>query len=73
MRLIRLLSLLVSFATAALLSLCLVTPSFAQTDRAGLNGTVTDPAGKVIPGVHVVATISDTGLRRDPSDTFVAA
>src|ERR1700759_4423406 len=27
----------------------------AQVDRAGLNGTITDPSGKVVPGVHVIA------------------
>ena len=37
----------------------------AQVDRAGLNGTVSDPAGKLIPGVHVVASMPDTGLRRE--------
>lgn len=37
----------------------------AQVDRAGLNGTITDPSGKVIPDVHVVAEMPDTGLRRE--------
>jgi len=26
---------------------------FAQVDRSALNGTATDPAGRVIPGIHV--------------------
>ena len=29
--------------------------SAAQVDRAGLNGTVSDPAGRVFPQAHVVA------------------
>ena len=37
----------------------------AQVDRAGLNGTITDPSGRVVPGVHVVAEMPDTGLRRE--------
>ena len=37
----------------------------AQVDRAGLNGTITDPSGKVVPDVHVVAEMPDTGLRRE--------
>lgn len=36
----------------------------AQVDRTGLNGTITDPSGKVVPGVRVVAEMPDTGLRR---------
>lgn len=37
----------------------------AQIDRTGLNGTITDPSGKVIPGVHVIAEMPDNGLRRE--------
>ncbi|QNI32557.1 TonB-dependent receptor [Alloacidobacterium dinghuense] len=40
-------------------------PAVAQVDRAGLDGTITDPSGKVIPGVHVVAEMPDTGLKRE--------
>lgn len=39
-----------------LLSLCLVTQVFAQSDRASITGTVKDPSGAVIPGVEVKAT-----------------
>ncbi len=42
--------------------------SFAQGDRASLNGTVTDASGGVVPGVHVVVTMPDSGLVRE-SDT----
>src|ERR1700751_2982769 len=37
----------------------------AQVDRTGLTGTITDPSGKVVPGVRVVAEMPDTGLRRE--------
>jgi hypothetical protein len=36
----------------------------AQVDRSALNGTVTDPTGRVLPGVEVVAVEDSTGLRR---------
>jgi len=36
----------------------------AQVDRSALNGTVTDPNGRVLPGVEVVALQDSTGLRR---------
>ena len=53
-------------------SLCLasiilvfVSAGFAQLDRASLTGTVTDATGAVIPGVKVVASAAETGLRRE--------
>ena len=36
----------------------------AQVDRSALNGTVTDPSGRVLPGAEVVAVQDATGLRR---------
>jgi hypothetical protein len=36
----------------------------AQVDRSALNGTVTDPSGRVLPGVEVIAVQDSTGLRR---------
>ena len=52
-----------------LASLCiilgLVSFSLAQTDRSGLNGTVSDPSGRVLPGVQVVAVQNVTGLHRE--------
>ena len=44
---------------------CLLTPSVAQVDRAGLSGTVSDAAGAVIPGIHVVVTMPETGRVRE--------
>jgi carboxypeptidase family protein/TonB-dependent receptor-like protein len=37
----------------------------AQVDRAGLNGTVTDSAGKRIPGAQIVILQVETGLKRE--------
>ena len=37
----------------------------AQVDRAGLNGTIRDTSGKVIPGARVEAIQTATELRRD--------
>ena len=44
--------------------LCLVSSSPAQVDRAGLNGTVTDPSGRVLPQTRVTAVQIATKLER---------
>ena len=49
--------------------LCLVYSSLAQVDRAGLNGTVTDPAGRVLPQTHIIAVQDTTGLRREATSS----
>jgi hypothetical protein len=54
-----------SFIFGVVLLLSTLPRGFSQVDLSGLNGTVTDPAGKVIPGVHVAVSMSDTGLRRE--------
>jgi hypothetical protein len=46
----------------AVLSLVMV--SFAQVDRSGLNGTVTDTSGRVLPQAHITVVENQTGLRR---------
>src|SRR5580698_3678189 len=51
--------------SAAILLLSLVSASLAQIDRSGLSGTVVDPAGRVLPGAHVTAVQSTSGLRRE--------
>ena len=48
-----------------LIGTCVAGPLSAQVDRAGLKGTVTDPSGRVIPAVSVVAVQNDSGLRRE--------
>ena len=49
--------------------LCLVSSSPAQVDRAGLNGTVTDPSGRVLPQAHIIAVQDATGLRREATSS----
>ncbi len=44
---------------------CLISAAFPQKGRTGLNGTVTDSSGRVLPNVEVVAFQQDTGLRRE--------
>jgi hypothetical protein len=44
--------------------LCLACTSSAQLDSSGLIGRVTDPAGRLLPGVDVQAVQDATGLRR---------
>lgn len=39
-----------------LLAIVIVAPSFAQTFRGDINGTITDPSGAVVPGAKVLAT-----------------
>jgi hypothetical protein len=48
-----------------LLEACLVPPVRAQVDRTGLNGTVTDSSGRVVPGVRIAAVQDDTKLLRE--------
>jgi Carboxypeptidase regulatory-like domain len=48
---------------------CLVSSSPAQVDRAGLNGTVTDSSGRVLPRTHVTAVHNATGLRRETTSS----
>ncbi|MGA3168367.1 MAG: carboxypeptidase regulatory-like domain-containing protein, partial [Terriglobia bacterium] len=39
------------------------TAIFASLDRGQVQGTVTDPQGAVVPGVTVVVTNVDTGIK----------
>lgn len=52
------------FATLGII-VCFITNAWAQNARAGLNGTVTDSSGRVLPDVHVLAVMDATGLRRE--------
>src|SRR4029077_16451066 len=45
--------------------LLFVLPSRAQTDRATLEGTVTDPSGGTISGANVLVTAVDTGISQE--------
>ena len=46
--------------------LCFVSSAPAQMDRAGLEGTVTDSSGRVLPQAHITLVQDATGLRRRP-------
>jgi hypothetical protein len=49
---------------ASLAAVCLVVFSwaaFAQTDRGTITGTITDPAGAVVPNAPIEARNVDTG------------
>jgi hypothetical protein len=48
-----------------LLQACFVAAVRAQVDRTGLNGTVTDSSGRVVPGVRIAALQDDTKLLRE--------
>ena len=39
--------------------------SFAQVDRSGLTGTVTDVSGSLLPQAHITVVENATGLRRE--------
>jgi hypothetical protein len=43
----------------------LAASSFAQVDRGGLYGVVTDPSGRVLPGTRITAVQNATDLRRE--------
>ena len=45
--------------------LCSAVPSFAQVDRAVLEGSVTDPTGGIVPGAKVTILHVDTGISQD--------
>ena len=57
------------FAGLVAIMLGLVSWSSAQVDRAGLDGTVTDPTGRVLPQAQVVAVHNSTGLRRETTSS----
>lgn len=56
---------IISAFFAALALLANGAPSFAQTDRATLEGTVTDPSGGTISGASVMVTAVDTGISQE--------
>jgi hypothetical protein len=44
---------------------CLAGISYAQVDRSGLSGTVTDPSGQLLSQTHIIAVQNATQLRRE--------
>ena len=57
------------FLFASMLALGLGSPALGQIDRAGLNGTVTDSSGRVLPQTHITAVHNATGLRRETTSS----
>jgi hypothetical protein len=57
------------FCLFAIIFLCFVGSSPAQVDRAGLNGTVTDASGRVLPQARISAVQNATGLRREATSS----
>ena len=50
---------------AFILCVAAASVAFAQVDRSGLSGTVTDSSGSVLPQTHVIVVENTTGLHRD--------
>ena len=48
---------------------CLLCSSWAQVDRAGLTGAVTDASGRVLPQTRIIAVRDATGLRRETTSS----
>src|SRR3954471_9304132 len=55
--------------TFCLITLVLIGALYAQGPVGTLNGTVTDPAGAVVPGATVTATHNDTGVEAKTTST----
>jgi hypothetical protein len=57
------------FRFAGFVCLLAVLPLFAQSDRGTITGTVSDPAGAVIPAASIQAVNADTGSTYDTVTT----
>jgi len=53
------------FIVSAMLSLWCAIPGIAQVDRSALNGTVTDPSGRVLGETHISVVENSTQLQRE--------
>ena len=58
-----------AFTLSVAVLICFASQAFAQVDRAGLNGTVTDASGRVLPQTHITAVHDATGLRRETTSS----
>src|SRR5437762_9510570 len=53
----------------SLLSFVVCCPVAAQLDRGAITGTVTDPSGAAVPGVHVTVLNAATGRKFETTTT----
>src|SRR5205085_1587936 len=60
-------------ATLFMLMACWAAPTFAQSDRGAIAGTVTDPNGAVVPNAKVTATNLDTNEVRETTTSDVGS
>ncbi len=58
-----------AFFVSTILSVGFASQGFSQVDRAGLNGTVSDSSGRVLPRTHVTAVLNATGLQRETTSS----
>ena len=65
MRLIHRVRSIASRGATALLMMSPLIQSFAQVDRSGLSGTVTDASGRLLPAAHITAVENSTQLQRE--------
>src|SRR5882762_9736963 len=54
---------------AAICAVVLAVPAFAQSDRGTITGTVSDPAGAVVPNAAIVASNTETGAKFETVST----
>src|SRR5260370_41940554 len=61
---------LCSFLLLLACSLALIPVAYAQTNRATLEGTVTDPSGATISGARVKISAAETGITQERTTNF---
>jgi hypothetical protein len=66
-------SFLKSLCVTSFALLLFAPPSLAQTDRATLEGTVTDPTGGIISGAHIKITATETGIVQERTTNSAGA
>ena len=54
-----------AFVLLVKLAICPTVPAYAQVDRSGLNGTISDSSGSLLPQAHITVVENATGLRRN--------
>jgi len=55
---------------ALVVIIAIALPSYAQTNRATLEGTVTDPSGATISGARVKISAAETGITQERTTNF---